>query len=97
MLTDTQLRSLTFQGTQRDYPDRDGMFVRVGVRRKTFMLTISQNGRHPHETRGEYPGWQCRAGAARAIRGLARASAQHPSAIWKVASLIGLRLGLSPL
>ena len=73
------------------------MIVRMARTHKTFMLTISQNGRHPHETLGEYPGWQCRAGAARAIRELARAPAQHPSAMWKVAALIGPRLGRSPL
>ncbi len=32
------------------------MFVRMAKTRKTFMLTISQNGRHTHETLGQYPG-----------------------------------------
>ena len=49
------------------------MFVRMAKTRKTFMLTISQNGRHTHETLGQYPGWLPRRGRA---CGLARAPAQ---------------------
>src|SRR3954471_9424394 len=48
-------RFLAVQGTQRDDPDRDGMFVRMAKTRKTFMLRISQNGRHIYKTRGHYP------------------------------------------
>jgi hypothetical protein len=31
------------------------MFVRMAKTRKTFMLKISQDGRHTHETLGHYP------------------------------------------
>ena len=43
-LTDLKLRSLPFEEGQRDYPDDavSGMFVRVGRKTKTFMLTIRQ-------------------------------------------------------
>src|SRR5215204_2491421 len=51
-----QLRSLPFLPTgQKDYPDRDGMFVRVGKARKTFMCVIRQNGRRSYVTLGHYP------------------------------------------
>ena len=55
-LTDLQLRALPFADGQKDYPDRDGMFVRVGKTRKTFMVTI----RKPTRKRvviGHYPEW----------------------------------------
>lgn len=32
------IRSLPFEDGQRDFPDRDGMFLRVGKRTKTFMV-----------------------------------------------------------
>ena len=32
------------------------MIVRMARTHKTFMLTISQNGRHTRETLGDYPG-----------------------------------------
>ena len=41
-LTDLKLRALPFADGQRDYNDDavTGLFVRVGKRSKTFMLTI---------------------------------------------------------
>jgi integrase len=41
-LTDLKLRSLPFEDCQREYPDDavPGMYIRVGKKTKTFMLTI---------------------------------------------------------
>jgi len=40
------------------------MFVRMAKTRKTFMLTIGQNGRDTDETLAHHPSCRCRAGAA---------------------------------
>lgn len=55
-LTDLKLRALPFEDRQRDYPDDAvaGMFLRVGKKTKTFMLTIRQPTRR-RITIGRYP------------------------------------------
>lgn len=53
-LTDLQLRALPFHDGQRDIPDRDGLFIRIGKTRKTWMLTLQRPKRH-RLTLGHYP------------------------------------------
>lgn len=53
-LTDAKLRSLPFENGQRDYPDRDGMFIRVGKQTKTFMLLI-RTPRRKRVSLGHFP------------------------------------------
>src|SRR3954453_23293301 len=54
-LTDAKLRSLPFFDGQKDFPDRDGLFVRVGKTRKTFMVTIRAHGQRQRIAIGHYP------------------------------------------
>ena len=54
-LTDAKLRSLPFEAGQRDYPDRDGVFVRVGTKTKTFMVTVRSGGQRRRIAIGHYP------------------------------------------
>ena len=54
-LTDAKLRSLHFEAGQRDYPDRDGLFVRVGTKTKTFMVTVHTHGKRQRVALGRYP------------------------------------------
>ena len=54
-LTDAKLRSLPFEQGQRDYPDRDGLFVRVGRKTKTFMATVYVTGKRQRIAIGHYP------------------------------------------
>jgi hypothetical protein len=53
-LTDLAIRALPL-GPQKDYPDGNGLVLRVGVKRRTWMLTIRENGRRRYETLGHYP------------------------------------------
>lgn len=54
-LTDIQLRALSFENGQRDYRDRDGLFVRVGRKTKTFMVTIHTGTKRKRVAIGRYP------------------------------------------
>lgn len=54
-LTDLAIRSLSVEQGQKDFPDRDGLFLRVGVRKKTWIVTIRRNGRRTYERVGFYP------------------------------------------
>ena len=50
-LTDARLRSLRFEDGQRDYPDRDGLFIHVGRKTKTFMVTVREGSTSPRRNR----------------------------------------------
>src|SRR3954470_19428381 len=65
-LTDAKLRSLPFENGQRDYPDRDGLFIRVGKTRKTFMVTLRHGGKRKRLAIGHYPDLALSAARARA-------------------------------
>src|SRR5690349_1270748 len=65
-LTDAKLRSLPFENGQRDYPDRDGLFVRVGKTRKTFIVTLRHGGKRQRIAIGHYPDLALSAARARA-------------------------------
>ena len=54
-LNDAKLRALPFAEQQREYPDRAGLYVRVGRKTKTFMLTIQQGGTRKRIAIGRYP------------------------------------------
>lgn len=54
-LTDLRIRSLPFEDGQRDYPDKDGLFLRVGKCTKTFMLTIRKGNSRQRVSLGHYP------------------------------------------
>ena len=54
-LNDAKLRALPFGEQQREYPDRGGLYVRVGRKTKTFMLTIQQDGARKRIAIGRYP------------------------------------------
>ena len=56
-LNDARLRALPFEDRQRDYPDRDGLFVRIGRKTKTFMVTIKEGDRRKRIAIGHYPQW----------------------------------------
>src|SRR4051812_29001786 len=84
MLTDVKLRSLPFQESgQKDYPDRDGLFVRVGVNRKTFIVTITGNGRRKRTAIGHYPDIGLAAARAKAkdLAAKARLAAPEPETL----------------
>ena len=56
-LTDLSLRAFPFQDGQRDYVDSavSGLFIRVGKKTKTFMLTLKQGGKRQRMALGHYP------------------------------------------
>ena len=56
-LTDLSLRALPFEDGQRDYMDSavPGLFIRVGKKTKTFMLTLKQGGKRQRMALGHYP------------------------------------------
>jgi integrase len=56
VLTDLRIKSLPFEERQRDYPDRDGMFLRIGRETKTFMVAI-HTGTRRRVAIGRYPEW----------------------------------------
>ncbi len=56
-LTDAKIRSLAFEDGQRDFHDATvrGLYVRVGLQTKTFMLTVRRGERRSRMKLGMYP------------------------------------------
>jgi hypothetical protein len=56
-LTDIELRALPFEQGQKDYTDDagTGLSVRIGRRRKTFVLLIRRGDKRERATLGHYP------------------------------------------
>jgi Arm DNA-binding domain len=67
-LTDAKLRALPCETGQRDYPDRDGLFVRVGRKTKTFMVAIHAGSQRQRVALGRYPDLSLSAARARELR-----------------------------
>jgi Arm DNA-binding domain len=53
-LTDPGLRALPFGAGQHDYPDRDGLSMRVAGKTKTFMMTLRESGKRRHASIDRY-------------------------------------------
>jgi integrase len=83
VLTDLTIKSLPFEDRQRDYPDRDGVFLRIGRNSKTFMVATYQSGLRKRIAIGRYPEWSLAKARAKAaeLRLDARRSTTEPLAL----------------